>query len=78
MKKPRYSHTTEMSSETNRNELLSPRKTWGNLKCILLSKRSLSKRPCRFQLEDHLQKAKVRRQSKVKDCPRLQVGAEEA
>ena len=57
-----FIQTTEYHSILKRNELASHKKTWRNLKCILLSERSQSEKCtfCAIQLYDILEKAKLK------------------
>ena len=54
-----YIQTTQYYSALKRDDPLTQEKTWGNLKCTLLSERSQSEKAytVRFQLYDILEKA---------------------
>ena len=59
--KPWYIHAVEYYLAIKRNELLNDRKTWRNLKCILLSAKASMKNlyTIRFRLYDILEKAEL-------------------
>ena len=61
-----YIQTTEYYSALKRNELLRHKKTWRNLKCILLSERSHAEKPifCMIPTMWHTEKARLWRQRK--------------